>query len=306
MTERALRIFDGLAEVEARLHGVPVEEVAFHEVGAVDSIVDVVATAAALEWLAPVEVSCRVVALGHGVVRTAHGLLPVPAPATLELLRGAPVEDGGCVKELTTPTGAAILAATVTRWGGLAAQRVVAAGWGAGERELTDRPNLVRAIVGRPEAERVDEAGAGGTRCLVLEANVDDTTPELLAPLIADLLAAGARDAWVSSVLMKKGRPGWQVSALCDEPAWPAVERALFRGSTTIGVRRYPVLRTVLPRRVESVETPFGAVRVKISGSGDDETAQPEYEDCASRAGEHGVPIRRVYAEALAAFHRRG
>lgn len=297
---RALGIFDLLAEVEGRLHGVKVEDVEFHEVGAVDSIVDVVAAAAALEWLAPTEISCRVVALGHGVVKTAHGLLPVPAPATLELLKGVPVVDGGCAKELTTPTGAAILAASVTRWGEMGAMRVVAAGYGAGTRDLADRPNLVRVVMGRREAE--EESG----RLWVVEANVDDTTPELLAPLLSDLLTAGARDAWVTSVLMKKGRPGWQVSALCDEEKRGAVEQALFRGSTTIGVRRHAVERTTLPRRIVEVETPFGVVRVKVSGGGDGETAQPEYEDCARLAAERGVPLRRVHAEAVAAYHRRG
>jgi uncharacterized protein (TIGR00299 family) protein len=298
---RAVAIFDHIAAVEARLHGVTVDAVAFHEVGAVDSIVDIVATAAALDFLAPLRVTAGTVPLGHGTIDTAHGRLPLPSPATLELLAGAPVEDGGSPFELTTPTGAAILAASVQAFGTLPAMEVAAVGWGAGSRELPDRPNLLRAIVGRP----LDHSGvAPGELCLVIEANLDDMSPELLAPLIGDLLAAGARDAWVTATVMKKGRPGWVVSALCDPPARAAVEQAFFAGSSTIGVRRHPVERTVLPRRVVEVQTPFGAVRVKVSGSGPSENAAPEMDDCARLAAAHGVPRRRVHAEALAAWLR--
>lgn len=301
---RALTIFDRIAQVEARLHGTTVDDVAFHEVGAIDSIVDIVGAAAALEWLRPVRITSRPVALGHGSVQTAHGLLPVPAPATLELLAGAAVEDGGLDCELTTPTGAAILATSASSYGALPAMRVAGVGWGAGERELPDRPNLLRVVVGRP----LDEASAQDDpveSCVVIEANVDDMTPELVAPLIGELLAAGARDAWVQPVLMKKGRPGYVVSALASPEALPSVERALFRGSTTIGARRHVVRRTVLPRRSVVVETPFGAVSVKVAGAGEDENAAPELEDCARLARERDVPLRRVHAEALAAFYRR-
>lgn len=300
---RALTIFDRIAQVEARLHGTTVGEVAFHEVGAIDSIVDIVGAAAAIEWLAPVRITSRPVALGHGSVRTAHGLLPLPAPATLELLAGAAVEDGDIDFELTTPTGAAILAASVSSYGALPAMMVAGVGWGAGERELPDRPNLLRVVVGRPlDEDRADDAGE---RCVVVEANVDDMTPELVAPLIGELLAAGARDAWVQPVLMKKGRPGYVVSALATHAVLSLVERALFRGSTTIGARRYVVSRTVLPRRMVVVETPFGAVSVKVAGTGEDENAAPELEDCARLACDRGVPLRRVHAEALAAYYRR-
>jgi uncharacterized protein (TIGR00299 family) protein len=279
--------------------------VAFHEVGAIDSIVDIVAAAAALDWLRPVRITSRPVPLGHGSVSTAHGLLPVPTPATLELLAGAPVEDGGAAFELTTPTGAAILAASVERWGLLPPLRLAAVGWGAGERELPDRPNLLRVVLGEPAGEAWRTSGAGGESCLVIEANVDDTSPELLAPLVGELIAAGARDAWIGPVLMKKGRPGFIVSALCDPTGRDAVERALFRGSSTIGVRRHAVERTVLPRRIIDVETPWGAVPVKVAGEGDDENVAPELEACRRLATERGVPLKRVYAEAIAAFYRR-
>ena len=296
---RALEIFDRIARVEAKLHGTTVEEVAFHEVGAIDSIVDIVGAAAALDWLSPSRVTSRAVALGHGSVRTAHGLLPIPAPATLELLLGASVEDGGVPFELTTPTGAAIIAATVEEFGALPSMQVAGVGWGAGDRELADRPNLLRVIAGTPDA-------AAGDRCFVLEANVDDATPELLGPLIAVLLSAGARDAWIAPVLMKKGRPAHLISALVDEARRGEVETALLRGSTTIGVRRHEVTRTVLARRMVEVETPFGAVPVKVAdGPGGDENVAPEMDACLRLAKQHGVPQKRVYAEALAAYYRR-
>ncbi len=310
---RALAMFDRIARVEAKLHGVSVEEVAFHEVGAIDSIVDIVATAAALDWLAPARVIARRVPLGRGTVHTAHGLLPVPAPATLELLDGAEVEDGGAEVELTTPTGAAIVAATVERFGALPPLTVAAVGWGAGDRELPDRPNLLRAIAGRSAveqpafaglAETEVEAGAG-ERAVVIEANLDDLTPELAAPLIEALLAAGARDAWLAPVVMKKGRPGLLVGALADPERRAAVEAALFRDSSTIGVRAHAVERTVLPRRIVEVETPFGRVPVKVAGGGEAINAAPEFEACRALACQHGVPTKRVWAEAIAAFYRR-
>jgi uncharacterized protein (TIGR00299 family) protein len=262
--------------------------------------VDIVATAAALEWIAPSRITASPVPLGHGTVHTAHGLLPVPTPATLELLVGAPVEDGGAACELTTPTGAAILAASVERWGAMGPGALAAVGWGAGDRELADRPNLLRVV-----AQSASEQASAGEACVVLEANVDDMTPELLAPLLGRLLDAGARDAWMIPALMKKGRPGHLVAALVDPERASAVEAALFRESSTIGVRRHAVARTVLPRRIVEVETRFGRVGVKVAGTGASvENAAPELEDCRRLAEQHGVPLKRVYAEALAAFYK--
>lgn len=299
---RAIAIFERIARVEAKLHGAALEEVAFHEVGAIDSIVDVVGVAAALEWIAPSRVTARRVPLGRGRVKSAHGMLPVPAPATLELLVGAEVEEGGADGELTTPTGAAILAATVEQYGAPPPMEVLAVGWGAGERELPDRPNLLRVVAGRAAEE-----GAAPGAMLVLEANVDDMTPELAAPLVEALLDAGARDAWLAPLLMKKGRPALLVGALCDASARSAVEATLFRESTTIGVRAHAVDRTALARRIVEVETPYGRVPVKVSGpGGDDEAANaaPEFEACRALARERGVPVKRVWAEALAAFYQ--
>jgi uncharacterized protein (TIGR00299 family) protein len=300
---RALSIFDRIAKVESKLHAVPFDEVAFHEVGAVDSIVDIVSVAAALDWLQPSRVISRVVPLGEGSVMTAHGKLPVPAPATLELLAGAKVEAGGVAFELTTPTGAAILADTVEKYGPMPEIAVAAVGWGAGDRELPDRPNLLRVVIGREEA-----GDAEGTRAVVLEANIDDLSPELAAPLIDQLMAAGARDAWLQPILMKKGRPGFLVGAVVDPGKRAAVEAALFRESTTIGIRAHEVSRTVLARRIVEVETPWGKVPVKVAAAPDGsdfENVAPELEACRALASAHQVPLKRVYAEALAAFFRR-
>jgi hypothetical protein len=296
---RALAIFDRIAAVEARLHGVPVEEVAFHEVGAVDSIVDIVGAAAALAWLGPVEITSRAVQLGGGTVMTAHGLLPVPAPATLELLAGAAVEAGGDT-ELTTPTGAAILAASATGYGPLPPMEVVAVGWGAGSRELTSRPNLLRVVAGR----RAQPSLAG--ELVVLEANVDDMNPELCEPLLEALFAAGALDAWLQPIVMKKGRPALLIGALCEPARSSAVESALFAESTTLGVRRHAVSRTALARRMIEVRTRFGMVPIKVAGAAPEiANAAPEYEACRTLARAHGVPVKLVYQAALAELFRR-
>jgi uncharacterized protein (TIGR00299 family) protein len=295
---RALAVFDRIAVVEARLHGVSVDEVAFHEVGAVDSIVDIVGTAAALAWLRPARVTARPVPLGGGTVDTAHGRLPVPAPATLELLAGAPVEAGGD-SELTTPTGAGIVAATAVAYGPLPAMRVIGVGWGAGDRELADRPNLLRVVAGVPTSAAI------GDDVVIVEANVDDMNPELCEPLIEALFAAGALDAWFTPIVMKKSRPALTISALCPPSLREPVAQALLRESTTIGLRFSTVARQVLPRRLVEVETPWGLVPVKVAGEGDVGNAAPEYEACRRVAAAAGVPVKRVYQAALVAFFRR-
>jgi uncharacterized protein (TIGR00299 family) protein len=297
---RALAIFDRVADVEARLHGVSVADVAFHEVGAVDSIVDIVGTAAALAWLRPSQVVARRVPLGGGYIDTAHGRLPVPTPATLEILRGCEVEAGG-EHELTTPTGAAIVAAAVSRFGALPPVEVLGVGWGAGDRQLPDRPNLLRLVAGRPAASE-----STTERLIVLECNVDDMSPELTEPLLEAVFAAGALDAWFTPIVMKKGRPALLVSALASPTTRAAVEAALFAESTTIGVRAREVDRTALERRFVEVQTPYGAVPVKVAGpSGEVYNAAPEYEACRRLAKASGVPVKVVYAAALAAFYRR-
>jgi uncharacterized protein (TIGR00299 family) protein len=291
-------IFARIAEVEAALHGTSVDAVTFHEVGAFDSIADVVGAAAAIAWLAPASIGSAPPVVGSGHARTAHGRVMVPAPATAALLRGIPILNEG-QGELTTPTGAAILAATVDAFGPPPPMRVRAIGYGAGTRELHDRPNVLRVLVGEPLG-RIEETPAGAV--IVVEANIDDMSPELVAPLFEAVLGAGAVDVWSTPILMKKGRPAITVSAMAAPAAVAEVERAFFRCSTTIGVRRYPVERTVLARSLVQVETAYGPVRVKVGAAGGEVIgAQPEFEDCRRRAAATGASVREVMSAAAAA-----
>ena len=301
---RALDIFDRIARAEARLHAMPIDDVAFHEVGAIDSVVDVVGTAAALAWLSPRAVTCTAVAMGHGTLTCAHGVLPVPAPAALEILRdgGGVMVDGGIARELCTPTGAAILAASVTGWTAAPAGRPVAIGWGAGDAVLADRPNALRAIAIEQAGSEV-AVGHSGERVWQIDANLDDMSPELCAPASDAVFAAGALDVWWTPITMKKGRPALMVSALATDDTRIAVAHAILRETTTIGVRFAPLERTVLARTIREVDTPYGPIPVKVAADGDTLwNAAPEFDACAAAARRHGVPVKRVFAAALAAF----
>jgi pyridinium-3,5-bisthiocarboxylic acid mononucleotide nickel chelatase len=293
---RALDIFDRLARAEAKLHGTTI-----------DSIVDVVGTAAALDWLAPASVTCAAVAMGHGTVSTAHGKLPVPAPAALEVLReaGGVMLDGGLARELCTPTGAAILASAVTAWTPAPPGRPVAVGWGAGDAELTDRPNAVRAVVLAPE-RAATTPGVGGD-VWQIDANLDDMSPELCGAASDALFAAGALDVWWTPITMKKGRPALTLSALAEPAVRDAVVAAILRETTTIGVRFAPMQRVVLARRIVPVDTRYGTIPVKVALDGElVRNAAPEYEACAAAARAHGVPVKLVLAAALAAYAATG
>ena len=295
---RALDIFDRLAKAEAKLHGTTVEQVEFHEVGAIDSIVDVVGTAAALDWLSPASVSCASVAMGHGTLRSAHGVLPVPAPAALEVLRdaGGVMADGGLPRELCTPTGAAILAATVTSWAAAPTGRAIAVGWGAGDLDLVDRPNVLRVVVSEPLT------GAAET-VWQIEANIDDMSGELCAAAAEAVLAEGALDVWWTPITMKKGRPALVLAALATTAQRDPVIAAILRETSTIGVRFSPLQRTILTRDTVMVETRYGAIAIKVSRDGEAiRNAAPEYETCAAAAKQHRVPVKLVYAAALAAY----
>jgi uncharacterized protein (TIGR00299 family) protein len=293
-------IFERIAHVEAALHGTTVDRVAFHEVGAYDSIADVVGAAAAIAWLAPASIGSLPLVVGTGRVRTAHGEVPVPAPATAALLRDVPIIAEG-QGELTTPTGAAIVAAVVDAFGVLPPMRIAAVGYGAGTRELADRPNVLRAILGTPVGRHDVAAPVDVVR---LEANLDDMSPQLVAPLLDALFAAGAVDVWSAPIIMKKGRPALEVTALAPPAAVVDVQRAFFRHSTTLGVRMQEMNRAVLSRAFDRVETPYGAVRVKLGGlDGEILGAQPEFEDCKRLAARAGVPVRAVLAAASAAAH---
>ena len=294
---RALATFAGLAEAEGRVHRVAPEEIHFHEVGAVDAVVDVVGAALLLHDLGVGEVWASPVATGRGLVRSEHGVLPVPAPAVLELLRGAPLHAGGVEAELTTPTGAAILAASVSRFGELPPLRLARVGYGAGSRIHRELPNLLRVILG----ERLGQE-PGGDGALVLEANIDDMTPEL-APWVLDrLLEAGASDAWFTPVHMKKGRPGITLSVLCPPGAEAALRSVLWRETSTLGVRGLPVRKWMLERRIVEVEVLGGKARVKLGlDQGAVVNLAPEFADCAQLAAETGQPLKEVMARAQAA-----
>lgn len=295
---RALDIFTRVARAEAKVHGTSLEEVHFHEVGAVDSIVDIVGAAVALEYLDPVHVSARPVPLGHGSVRCAHGVMPVPAPATLEILVGLPVEDGAAGVELCTPTGAAIVASAVQTFGALPSARLLAVGYGAGDGRLQDRANHLRALLLEPEScDPADE------RIVVLEANIDNMTAELAGYVVDRLFAAGARDVWLTPIVMKKGRPALTLSALCAEEDRDVLCELVLSESTTIGLRHRLERRRVLARDAVEVRTPYGALPVKVARDGERElSAAPEFEPCREAALHHGVPLKEVMAAAAAAY----
>jgi uncharacterized protein (TIGR00299 family) protein len=297
--ERAAALFRRLAEAEAEVHGTSVEKVHFHEVGAVDSIVDVVGGLIALGWLGAARFVASPLNVGTGAVTMSHGTFPVPPPATARLVAGVPVYGEG-EGELLTPTGALLVTAHATEYGPLPAMRIERIGHGAGGRETKGRPNVLRLIVG-------EEAGVpAGERVLVLETEVDDAAPQLLGPLLDRLLAVGALDAFFTPVQMKKGRPGVLVTVIADPSRREAIEELLFRETTTLGVRRQVWDRTVLERETATVATPYGPIRVKIGRrAGVVYNAWPEFDDCQRAAGEKGVAVKEVLAAALAAWRER-
>jgi uncharacterized protein (TIGR00299 family) protein len=291
----ALAIFTRLAEAEGRVHGVAPDDVEFHEVGAADSIIDIVGTAVGVTHLGIEAAYVSPLPLGSGVVSSQHGALPIPAPATLELLRGFATRPGDGEGELVTPTGAAIVAELATP-GPAAELRILGSGYGAGTRTLKDRPNLLRLVLG----ERI--SATGQEELLVVETNIDDLNPELYDHVIERLLRAGARDVYFAPVHMKKNRPGIVLSVLCSEPDRELLSAIVLNETSAIGVRYYPVRRRVLNRVIKEVATEFGPVRVKVAVAPDGhENLAPEYEDCKRVATQKDVPIKRVYQAALAA-----
>jgi uncharacterized protein (TIGR00299 family) protein len=308
---RALTVLDRLAAAEAEVHGTTKDEVHYHELGGVDTLVDVVGVVAALTWLRPTSVTASPVALGGGRVKTDHGWLPVPAPATVQLLTGVPVRGGPDPEvELTTPTGAALLTAAAQRYGVLPPMTVEGVGHGAGSRDLSDRPNLLRAIVGKPTSDDSKNPGhqdkpAADDHLVELNANLDDSTGELAAHAVNRLMESGALDAWIQPVHMKKGRPGMVLSALARRQDLEAVIQCLLAETTTFGVRWHAVERRTLKRRSEQVETPFGTVSLMVAqGSDGTVKVSPEYDSCLSAARKAGVPLREVYQQAVGAWSR--
>lgn len=300
---RALDMFRLVAEAEGRVHGVEPERVHFHEVGAVDSIVDIVGSAFVLEYLQPRCVSARPVPLGSGFVETEHGRMPVPAPAALEILRGAEVQDGGAPGELCTPTGAAIVAHCVDRFEELPKARLCAVGYGAGDRALADRPNHLRMVL-LENGSTVWNA-ADSSDLVVIESNVDDMNPEWCDHLSEGLFAAGARDVWFVPIVMKKGRPALTICALCEPTRRDELVAVMMRESTSIGVRSYEVSRQELERGFTQVETPYGCVELKVArGERGVINVAPEYESCRAVADAHDLPLKVVYAVALSHYYR--
>lgn len=291
-------IFQRIAVAEGRMHDVDPEQVTFHEVGAIDSIVDIVGAALALDWVRPTGVSSRPIPLGSGQVRCAHGVMPVPAPATLAILAGAEVEDGGLAAELCTPTGAAIAAATVKRFGAMPAGRLVASGYGAGDRSLADRPNHLRIVV-------IDDGSVDPVEhAVIVEANIDDMNPQWCAVVMERLFVAGALDVWYTPIVMKKGRPALTLSALCERRVRERVGSVLLEQSTTVGYRSHDVARRTLSRRSVEVQTPYGVIRIKEALDGERlVNATPEFDDCHAAAQSSETPIKEVYASAISA-HR--
>lgn len=296
---RAEATFRRLAEAEAKVHGIGPDQVHFHEVGGVDSTMDVVGACLALELLEVERVLCSIIPVGTGEIECRHGRLPLPAPATAELLRGAAVRRTDVEAEMTTPTAAALLTTLSEGFGPMPPMHLSAVGYGAGTREDGPLPNVLRVMVGR-------EARAGDVDSAVeLSANVDDSTGEILGAAIERLLAAGCLDAWAQPAVMKKSRPAWVITALCEPSDVAAAEEILFRETTTFGVRRRLCGRRKLRRRSETVETPYGPIRLKVGRSGDrDVTASPEFGDCRTAAEAHGVPVREVMAAAQHAYRR--
>jgi hypothetical protein len=293
--DRTAGLFRRLAEAEATVHGTSPEEVQFHEVGAVDAIVDIVGGVVGLSWLKADRFVSSPLNVGTGTVTMSHGTFAVPPPATARLVQGVPVYGAG-EGELLTPTGALLVTAHTSAYGPLPALRPEASGHGAGTRDIAGRPNVLRLIVG------TEEGGSSAGRVVVLEAELDDMSPQLCGPLMDRLLAAGALDAFYTPIQMKKGRPGLLVSVLAEPARRETLEEVLFTETTTLGVRRQEWDRTVLEREVVPVETPYGTVGVKVGRRGARVyNVQPEFEDCRRAADARGVAVKEVWAAALAA-----
>lgn len=293
----ALKVFRLIGEVEAQIHGTTLDEIHFHEVGAVDSIVDICGAAVALDLLGNPKVYCAPPPLGSGTIRIAHGVVPVPVPATLALLKGVPVRFEG-LGELTTPTGAALIKAfaTVAPPPEMIVERI---GYGVGTKDWKDRANVVRMSLGR--------ATQPASALTVLECNLDDCSPQVLGATVDLLMARGALDAWIAPVVMKKGRPGHLLGVLTDGEHRAALVETMITETTTLGVREHPVSRTALERRHETVQTKWGPVRVKVGFRGEAVlNATPEFEDCRAIAAQAKVPLKDVQAAALVAWSQRG
>jgi len=292
----AIAIFRRLGEAEAAVHQTPIEKVHFHEVGASDSIADIVGAAVAFDVLDVDTVVCSPLNVGSGTVKTQHGILPVPAPATALLLVNAPVYSRGPAAELTTPTGAAVAATLAERFGVLPPMKVLRTGYGAGTHEFPEQANVLRVIIGEPTG------ALEALQVAVLEANIDDMSPQVVAYATERLFEFGALDVMLSPCFMKKGRPGYLLRVIAKPEDREALAQVIFSETSTLGLRIYAAERRVLPRTITEVDTPYGKVRVKVSGEGG---YAPEYEDCKRLAVASGVALKHIIAEANLAYLNR-
>jgi uncharacterized protein (TIGR00299 family) protein len=299
--EKAIGLMERMAAAEAAVHGIPIERVHLHEVGAVDSIVDVVGTVRALEVLGVDEIWASPLNTGSGTVRCAHGTYPVPAPATLTLVKGVPIYADGPAVELLTPTGALLVTGFANGFGPMPPMRADRTGYGAGARDFPSRPNVLRAIVGR----RTDTAQDNVV--VVLECEVDDMNPQFLGPFMDACLAAGALDVYYTPIFMKKGRPGTLITVLTPVGRREALTALVFRETTSIGVRYHERQRECLARSSVTVSTQWGDIRIKLASSPDAVlNVAPEFDDCARAAKAHGVAVKTVHAAALQAYMNEG
>ena len=302
--ERASRIFQKLGEAEAHVHNAPIEKVHFHEVGAVDSIVDIVGSCIGFHALGIERFACSPLNVGGGTAKMAHGVLPVPAPATARLLQGAPTFSNGVQRELVTPTGAAIVATLCDSFGPQPPMTVSAIGYGAGTADLEGQPNVVRIMIG-DSVEKV--SSAGDEEISIIEANLDDMNPQIYGYVLEKALLAGALDVYTTALQMKKNRPGTLLTILCRPEDTDALMSLVFAETTTFGVRTHRAKRRALQREWVNVSTGYGSVRIKLSRSnGHILHVTPEYDDCRKLAVENDVPLQQVISEALRAYQASG
>lgn len=298
--ETASRIFRRLAEAEATVHGCRPEDVHFHEVGAVDAIVDIVGSTILLELLGWPEVIASPMPTFHGYTKAAHGIIPLPAPATIELLHGVPWRKLDIEGELVTPTGAAIITEISSGFGHIPEMSVKKTGYGAGKKDF-GQPNALRIMLG----SRNDSSGAAPSVVSVIETNIDDMNPQMYESVLERLFTAGALDVYMTPIMMKKSRPGTLLSVICETGAAREMADIILTETSTFGVRISSLQRICLERRLEEIETKFGTIRVKIGEkNGSPQTASPEYDDCKTAAKKHGVPVKVVYETARAAFQK--
>lgn len=303
--ERAAAVINALAEAESKVHQVPVEAIHFHEIGAVDTLVDVVGAIAGLDELGAEAIYCAPIPWSSGTTPTAHGNLPVPPPAVALLLEGIPVVGVDVQGEMVTPTGAALIRVLARGFGPIPTMRVEHVGYGAGQRDWSNRPNLLRLVIGQTEdGERTE--GLIVETLTVLACNIDDMNPQWYGPLIETLLEAKALDVWLTPVQMKKSRPAIVVEVLCRATQAAGLRSLLLRHTTTLGVREYNVTRYCVDRRIETVQTRYGPVRVKIGELPDGSVkVAPEHDDCLARASEHQVSVREVWVAVMQTIRLR-